>query len=250
MGKIHLLMRKEELIEEKLQDKVVVVLDILLATTTIVTVLEHGAKEVIPVLDEKEARQRAKRYSAGEPLLAGEYQGKTIDGFLDPGPTFLKEKVKGKTVILSTTNGTVAIRKSAGAEKVYIGALLNGERVAQKIVSDHHDKTILIVCSGSGGAFNLEDFYGAGYLSHCLVRHQHQPWELTDAAQAALLFYQSRKGQGESVLKCSRVGQMLMRQGFGHEVLYALKRDAAQVVPYLTEQGAIRGCFEPVKERR
>ncbi|MDQ0340887.1 2-phosphosulfolactate phosphatase [Caldalkalibacillus uzonensis] len=249
MGKIHLLMRKEELDTEKLEDKVVIVLDILLATTTVVTVLEHGAKEVIPVLDEEEARQKAKVYSAGEHLLAGEYQGKTIDGFLDPGPTFLKEKVKGKTVILSTTNGTVAIRKAAGAEKVYIGAFLNGERVAQKIVSDHHDQTILIVCSGSGGAFNLEDFYGAGYLSHCLVRHQRQPWELTDAAQAALLFYQSRKGQGESVLKCSRVGQILTRHGFGHEVLYAAERDAAQVVPYLTEEGTIRVCAQPVRHQ-
>ncbi|MDQ0339947.1 2-phosphosulfolactate phosphatase [Caldalkalibacillus uzonensis] len=240
MGKIHLLFCKEELAEHKLPDKVVIVLDILLATSTIVTVLKHGAPAVIPVLNAEEAKQKAQAQAAGASLLAGEYKGEPLEGFLYPGPVFLKDKVSGKQVILSTTNGTVAIRKSSSAQKVYIGALLNGAHLAQTVVNNHREETILIVCSGSAGAFNLEDFYGAGFIINALLQYGSENWELTDAAQAACLFYESRKGQAREILKRSRVGRMLARHGFDADVCYAAQENVTSIVPCLTSQGTIR----------
>lgn len=150
MTKIHLLMKKEDIREEKIVEgnKVVVVLDILLATTTIVSALKDGAKDVIPVLDRNEAIELAKEYHQDECILAGELDAKPIDGFVYPSPTIIKETINGKTLILSTTNGTVALRRSSSANKVYIASLLNNPAIAgaiQKVTMDH---TILIICSG------------------------------------------------------------------------------------------------------
>ena len=110
MTKIHLLMKKEEIQAVKIADrnKYAVVLDVLLATTTIVSALKDGAKEVIPVLHSNEAMELAKGFQQGECVLAGELDAKPIDGFIYPSPTLIGESIKGKTLILSTTNGTVA----------------------------------------------------------------------------------------------------------------------------------------------
>jgi 2-phosphosulfolactate phosphatase len=84
MTKIHLLMKKEDIREEKLTNgnKLAVVLDILLATTTIVSALTDGAKEVVPVLHRKDAIEQTKKYPQGEYILAGELDAKPIDGFV------------------------------------------------------------------------------------------------------------------------------------------------------------------------
>src|SRR5699024_3070954 len=130
MMKIHLLWKKEEINESRISDdKIAVVFDVLLATSTIASCLASGAKRVIPVLNEAEALEKSKTLHYGQAddvLLAGESDGVTIDGFVDPVPAVLNEQVPGKTVILSTTNGTVAIRKAAMAKKVYTASLLNG----------------------------------------------------------------------------------------------------------------------------
>src|SRR5699024_7433157 len=100
------------------EDKIAVVFDVLLATSSITTCLAYGAKNVIPACEWAEALQEAKKFRPKEICLVGEYNGITIDGFLDPMPLGLQEQVNGKTVVLATTNGTVAIRKSASAKEV------------------------------------------------------------------------------------------------------------------------------------
>src|SRR6185503_18687327 len=99
--KIHVLTKKEELDSVRVPGKVVVVLDILFATTTMVTALAHGASEIVPVLDEAAARAC---------VLSGELYAETLPGFAHPAPlSLLEHGVKGKTVVYSTTNGTVAM---------------------------------------------------------------------------------------------------------------------------------------------
>ena len=110
--KIHVLMKKEELDKVRLSGKIVVVLDILFATSTMVTALAHGATEVIPVLDESAARAESGRYR--DCVVAGELDADTIPGFAHPAPlALLKHGVQGKSVIFSTTNGTVAMTQPA-----------------------------------------------------------------------------------------------------------------------------------------
>lgn len=235
MPKLHLLFKKEELNEEKVsENKIAVVFDILLATSTITSCLYYGATEVIPVLNGEEAKQRAREFSDGSYLLVGEFEGKTIDGFLDPNPLRLKHAVSGKKVILSTTNGTVAIRKAAGAKKVFVGSILNGEAVASHVRKAVHDETLLLICSGSSSEFCLEDLFGAGYFLNCFLNGETTDvWELTDSALAALRFYRGVAEQGEDVLQASRVGRMLMKYGFEDELRFVAERGALPIVPTL-----------------
>lgn len=240
MAKIHLLLKKEEIDQLKMNgDKVAVVFDVLLATSTIVTALNFGAKEVIPVLNQNDAIKEAKGRVKESYLLVGEYAGKTIKGFLPPNPLYLQEKVKGKTVILSTTNGTVAINKSANAKKVFIASLLNNHAVAKVLLDEYKDETIVIVCSGTSGEFNVEDFYGAGYLIANLLKNDSGNWELTDAALTAYHFYLGTYDKAEEILSQSRVGRMLQQYGFNKEIQFVSQHGIFNIVPFLTNRKSV-----------
>jgi 2-phosphosulfolactate phosphatase len=231
--KVHVLTKKEELDHVRVPGKVVVVLDIIFATTTMVTALAHGAKEIVPVPDEKAARACAGDYPGC--VLSGELYAETLPGFAHPAPLALVEHgVQGKCVIYSTTNGTVAMTQAAGAARVYCGALLNARRLVEHIVASHPKETVLIVCSGSGDNFNFEDFYGAGYFVECLLPHV---GDLSDAAKAALALYRHARAP-EALLDC-RVGRMMGARGLAHEVEFACRRDVFPVVPVL-ERGRLR----------
>jgi 2-phosphosulfolactate phosphatase len=236
--KIHVLTKKEELDSVRIQGKVVVVLDVLFATTTMVTALAHGAREVVPVLDEAAARAQAKSFDAGEFVLAGELNANTLPGFAHPAPlTLLEHGVKGKTLVYSTTNGTVALSQTDGASQIYCGALLNARAVCEHIVARHPRDTVLIVCAGSANNFNLEDFYGAGVFVERLAALLGASADLSDAAKAALGF--SRQARlPESLFEC-RVGRMMLERGLRHEVEYACQVDRLPVVPVL-QAGRLR----------
>ena len=106
----------------RLPGKVVVVLDILFATTTMVTALAHGAREVVPVLDEAAAYAESTKFSENSFVLAGELYAETLPGFAHPAPlSLLGHGIEGKSVIYSTTNGTVAMGLAAPASRVYCG---------------------------------------------------------------------------------------------------------------------------------
>jgi 2-phosphosulfolactate phosphatase len=231
--KLHVLTKKEELDAVRLPGKVVVVLDILFATTTMVTALAHGATEVVPVPDEAAARACAADFPGC--VLSGELYAETLPGFVHPAPLALvAHGVKGKSVIYSTTNGTVALTQTAGASRVYCGALLNARALCEHILARHPRETILIVCSGSGNNFNFEDFYGAGYFVECF---REQVGDLSDAAKAALALYRNARAP-EALLDC-RVGRMMAGRGLAHEVEFACRRDLYPVVPAL-EAGKVR----------
>lgn len=249
MVKIHLLLKKEEIDAETLvgNQKVAVVLDVLLATSTIVASLSSGAKKIIPVLNQEEAFEKVRHLDKESYCLVGEERGEAIAGFLEPNPLELSKQVNGKTVILSTTNGTVAICKAAQAKKVYIASLLNGRAVSEKIAAMHKTDTIIVICSGSHNKFCIEDFYGAGYFIDELVSI-FDGWELTDAAKAALYFYQSKKEQSEEVLASSKVGQMLINLGFQEEIAYISQLGVLPIVPYLDSRYRIVMEDEPSKE--
>jgi 2-phosphosulfolactate phosphatase len=231
--KVHVLTKKEELDSVRVPGKVVVVLDIIFATTTMVTALAHGAKEIVPVLDEKAARACAGDFPGC--VLSGELYAETLSGFAHPAPLALvAHGIEGKSVIYSTTNGTVAMTQAVGAARVYCGALLNARRLVEHIVQHHPRETVLIVCSGSGGNFNFEDFYGAGYFVECFLPHVS---DVSDAAKAALALYRHARAP-EALLDC-RVGRMMVARGLAHEVEFACRRDLYPIVPAL-EQGRLR----------
>jgi len=236
--RIHVLTRKEELDGVRVPGKVVVVLDILFATTTMVAALAHGATEVLPVADEATARAAGRGQVEGSYVLSGELYAETLPGFVHPAPVaLLRHGVKGKALIYSTTNGTVAMTLAGGAKRVYCGSLLNAQAIVSHIAAEHPRDTVLILCSGSGGNFNLEDFYGAGCMVERFAGVLGAGADFSDAARTAGAFF--RHSQAPQVLLDCRVGRMMAARGLAHEVEYACRIDAFPIVPVL-DNGRLR----------
>ncbi len=229
--KLHVLVKKEELDRERLEGKVVLVVDVLFATTSIATALAHGATEVVPTLDGDAARAEAARRAPGSFVLAGELHANTLPGFVHPTPLALvAQGVAGKALLYSTTNGTVALAKARAAARVYAAALVNGEAVVDRVASLSRGETVLVVCSGSADALNLEDLYGAGHLVSLLARGGR--YELSDAALAALLLHE--RTDALDCLSRSRIGRLMLERGLEREVAFAAQKGRFAVVPELS----------------
>jgi 2-phosphosulfolactate phosphatase len=238
--KIHVLTKKEELDTVRLAGRVVVVLDVLFATSTMVAALAHGATSIVPALDEAAARDITAGWAPGSFVMAGELHAQTIAGFAPPTPLALVDHgVNGRRLVYSTTNGTVAMNACAAAEHVYCGALLNGRALVERLLSTHRDQTVLLVCSGSMNNFNLEDFYGAGYLVDLLARRLGEDADFSDAARVARTLY--LHGDPEPSLLGCRVGRMMAERGLEREVRFAAQLSTLDVVPRLRG-----GCLLPV----
>jgi len=240
MPKAHVLLTKKELDQQQLPGKVVIVLDILFATTSIVAALAHGAKEVVPLIGAEAALAEAKKRDKSTYILSGELNAETLPGFCHPTPlSLMRENMTDRTLLYCTTNGTVALHKSGEADHIYAAALINGRAVVERIVHDHPEETVLIVCSGSADNFNLEDFYGAGHLVSLFKQLVPQQYELTDAALAACLLHEN--GDALEALSQARVGRMMLSRGLEDEIRFAARKDRFTVVPEL-----IDGLLRPV----
>jgi len=240
MPKLHVIAHKDELDPLRLADKLVAVIDVLFATSTVVAVLDAGALEVIPVVDAQAARARAREFPAGEVVLAGERDTELIPGFSPFSPRALASAgVAGKRVIYSTTNGTVALVRAAGAALVCAAALRNAAAAARVLAGQSAGRTALLVCAGSAARFNLEDFYGAGALADRLLAETPGHWELSDAALAAQAAFAARTPL--ECLRASRIGRRLAAAGAGHELRYCAELDGSSVVPVLRD-GRLRGA--------
>jgi 2-phosphosulfolactate phosphatase len=232
--KIHVLSKKEELDTVRLEGKVAVVLDVLFATSTMVTALAHGATSIVPTRDEAAARAVGAGCAPDSFVMAGELHAQTIEGFAPPTPLALVEHgIAGRQLVYSTTNGTVAMNACAAAADVYCGALLNGRALIERLVAAHPDQTVLLVCSGSMNNFNLEDFYGAGYLVDLLAQRLGEQADFSDAARAARALFR-HADPAPSLLGC-RVGRMMAERGLEHEVRFAAQLSALDVVARLRD---------------
>jgi len=234
MRKIQVLTRKEDIDPSKLTHCTAVVIDVLLATSTIAAALHHGIKEVIPVANGDEAIAVYESYRHEECLVAGELGGYPLEGFINPDPLeLIQADLAGKSLILSTTNGTVAIKNASTAKRVYTSSFLNGAEVAKQVRKDQDDSSLVIICAGSMGNFSLEDFLGAGYLISELVKPDLENWTLSDSAHTAYLSYQS---QAENILPSfqkSATGRLLTELGYSEAIRYATQPGILPVVPRL-----------------
>ncbi|MGE5702190.1 MAG: 2-phosphosulfolactate phosphatase [Clostridia bacterium] len=241
MRTIHVLTRKEEIVPEKLTHCTAIIIDVLLATTTIATALHHGVKQVIPALDRKEALALAADFLEGSFILSGEKGGYPYPGFCHPDPfSLIQCNLAGKTLIYATTNGTVAIRRSSLAKEVYTASLINGAAVARQIAEADQQHSVLIVCAGSEERFALEDFLGAGYVISELLRLRPHHWSLTDAAQAAADVFAQRSHELEHALAGSNTGALLKKLGYAESIPYAALPGILPVVPLLVGNGIVR----------
>lgn len=227
MSTLHALFRKEDIEPERLAGKIVVVVDILFATTTIACAFDAGTREIWPAADHDDALRIAAALG-DTPLLAGEYLAEPLPGFAPSSPLLLSAQLRrGGTLVYCTTNGTVALQRCAGAAQVYAGALVNGAAVVAHIIRHHPGMPVLVICAGSNGRFCIEDLYGVGHIVSHFVAHPE--YELNDSAQAALMLYRTHDPM--AVLRVSRVGRRIHGSRHGNDLLYAAACDTLAVVP-------------------
>lgn len=222
------------------EDRAIVVIDVLRATTSICAALEAGAKAVIPVDEPGEAGEIWTKIGQENAVLAGERNGVKIENFnLGNSPAeFTNVTVGGKFVVLTTTNGTQVFTKTAKGAAVMACALVNVSVVAQKVATLDCDVTI--ICSGRDGNFSIEDTLCGGMLLHLLSAVHKRELALNDAAQLALLLYRSNKTAIRQTIRQGEHGRFLESIGFDGDVDLASNIDAIPVLPVLRDGRLIR----------
>lgn len=230
--KISIVPHVNEQIETDLTKQVVIVLDIFRATSFIVTALAFGAKRIIPVA----TIQEAKRLANQERILAGERRGQKIEGFdLSNSPSLLRDyPLADREIVLTTTNGTAAIQKAKQAGQLLLGSFLNLSACCRAAVQQ--DRSILILCSGTEGAFSLEDSVAAGgIIDTCL--QMNPTYQLDDLGLMAQQSYRSWRRRGWNELKNSRTGRRVIALGLEEDLDYALQIDRFSIIPAMTKKG-------------
>ncbi len=229
MKRMRVLMTRQELVPERLAGATVVVLDVFMATTTLLTILENGARGVFPVESLQEADRLKEGLDASSLLRGGEQDGARIEGY-DHGPfpeEYAPEVVREKDVIFVTTNGTRAIAEAAPAESILLGCLRNAPAVVRHLEATNPD-SIYLVCAGSAGRFTIEDFLGATtIISHMDV----SGWRLNDGAWMALDFAERHRGDVAGALKQSRAGRWLVENGRMDTFDFVADVGASKLVP-------------------
>lgn len=208
----------------------VLVVDVLRASTTIVTALGNGCAAIVPVSDADEARRRAAGFPVGAALIAGERRGEPLAGFdLGNSPLeFTPDRVRGRTVILTTSNGTRALLASREAPDVAVAGLVNLGAAAAWAAGTGRDVTI--VCAGERGAVSLEDQVCAGLLVDRLARDEPGTMlsETAHAARAVAAPYDKDPGR---LAADSSWARHLTSRGRGADVAACLALDTTTLVP-------------------
>jgi 2-phosphosulfolactate phosphatase len=213
-----------------------VVIDVLRASTTICTALAAGAARVIPFSTVEDARRTADTFAAtGErPLLGGERGGVRIEGFdLGNSPLeYTRERVAGKTVAFTTTNGTRALLAAAPAERVYIGAFANLTAIAERLAADPGD--VHMICAGTDGQVTTEDVVCAGRIVAAFKSLVKEITLANDEAAIATVtggILAINDEQRLIHLRGSLGGRNLVELGYDADIEFAARIDSAPVVP-------------------
>jgi len=227
-----------------LSNRGVVVIDVLRATSVMVHALSEGALEIIPVATVEEAFQRVKTFPSGTTLLGGERGSRKIEGFdLGNSPKeYIAERVKGKRLILTTTNGTKVFHFVSSGEEIMVGSFFNIGAVAGRCCEV--DRDLLLFPSGDEGNFSLEDTVCGGMLIDLIIKRGKKPITLTDASHTAHILYQRFKDNLLEAFHLSHHGRELINLGLGDDLLYCSQTDITDIVPVFKD-GVIRVPLTP-----
>jgi 2-phosphosulfolactate phosphatase len=227
--------------------RAVAVIDVLRASTSIAVALDNGAKAVVPFDKSDDVVTRAKQFEKSDVRLAGERKSLPISGFdLGNSPReFTREAVEGKTILMSTTNGTGTITAAQGARDVVVASYVNFStclsflRAALRAGTD-----VVLLCAGQDRRFALEDAACAGRYAHNIAKRLNGV-ALNDGAQACVLI---DKKYGDNLLKlfdASAHGRHLKEAGFAEDLAICAAIDSHAVLPVyqdrqITKLGADR----------
>jgi len=208
--------------------EIAVVIDVLRATSAICVAFNNGVKSMIPVSTIEEAWD----YKNKGYIVGAEREGAIVEGF-DFGNSpfaYMNSELKGKTTVLTTTNGTRAINIAKELDTVVIGSLLNLDYLCNWLINQ--DKNVLIVCSGWKGKFNLEDTICGGAIAHQLLQSKKFRSE-EDSTISAMFTFLSAKDSYFGFLKASSHRRRLRALNLNKDIIYCLTPNQTPVIPIL-----------------
>jgi len=225
--KIDIIVSADDIKKEKIENKTVVVIDILRATSVIITAMHNGCIGVIPVLT-VDAAADIVRNSKEEFMLGGERDALKIEGFhYSNSPLeYTRDTIEGKTLVMTTTNGTKAITGCVGASSLLIGAMLNAKALAKKIVKLNKD--VVIVNAGTYGEFSIDDFLCSGYIIECVLKEVEV--ELSDIAITSHYIYKNNEDI-HSFIKYASHYKRITSLGLMADLEYCCRKDIIDIVP-------------------
>jgi len=237
LKRLRVLITWQEIEPEKLPGATVVVLDVFLATTTLLTAFENGARNVYPVASVEEVEEVGGKLDQMSLIRGGEQDAQKVDGYdLGPYPEeYAPRVVGGKDVVFVTTNGTRAIGSADGAGEVLVGCVRNAPAVA-RYIEESGTESVYVICAGSAGRFTMEDFVGAStILAHLNERGYLGEWRLNDAAWMALDFAKCYAGREQEALGEGRAGRWLIENDRAEVLEFAGDVGASEVVPRVVD---------------
>ena len=224
--KVDIIFTADEVSQEKTEGKICVVIDVLRATSVMITALHNGAEKIFPFKDIKIIQERCENLK--NIIKCGERNALKIDGFdLGNSPLeFTKEKVFGKDIYMSTTNGTKAVENSLSAEKIIICSFLNIKSVSKKLLE--YKKDVVIVCAGTNGKFSLDDTLCAGLIIKEMQKHTEI--QMNDVLLAAVRISESHEDI-KDILKGSTHYERLLSLGFEKDMEHIFSLNKYSIVP-------------------
>ncbi|HEX2837299.1 MAG TPA: 2-phosphosulfolactate phosphatase [Phycisphaerales bacterium] len=229
---------------EDLRGGVVIVIDAIRASVTICKAMHEGAAKIVPVLTADEARSKAAALHAnpsppsapggGSILLGGERAGVLIEGFdLDNSPlSYTRERVAGRTIVFTTSNGTAGLLHARHAARVLVGCICNLTSVCNAVKDD--PRPVHILCCGTRGDVSLDDVLAGGAMARQLLAAGREP-VTDDSHTLAIAAYDHAMERGmdglRAAMRGSRGGRNLVRIGLGDDVDYCSAHDTLPVVP-------------------
>ncbi len=233
----------------EIQGRIVAVIDVLRASTSIAVALANGAKAVIPFESSEEAVLRAKHFERSEVRLAGERKMRPIPGFdfgNSPGE-FTREAVEGKTILFTTTNGTGALLGSQGARDVLVASYVNFSVTLAMLRAGLRGGTeVTILCAGRDRQFSLEDAACAGrYVRHITKRLANI--QLNDAARASMLLDGRYRDDIRRLFEDATHGAALVEAGYGEDLTTCAAVDSCPVIPVYADRQITK--LGPERER-
>lgn len=231
-----------ELARAALRDRVVVILDVVRASTTMIQGIASGCEAFLPVRSVAAARRLARELPEANRLLGGERGGARVPGFdLGNSPwEYLPERVAGKTIVFTTTNGTAAINAARGAGETLIGAFVNLGAVTRRLAQRGSDLPtgqagVTLAAAGRGGRPVLDDVACAGMMAQEVVTLLGGSCSLSDAARIAVQASVPYRGRLRELLEESASGRALLSIGYDRDLDFCARLSVLDVVPRVVE---------------
>ena len=220
--------------EPSLEGRTAVVIDVIRATSCVVEALANGARGIFPTVLPEEAVKLASSLGREDTLLCGERKGLKIEGFdLGNSPReYVEDVVRGKQLVMSTTNGTRALLSAEDAQRVLVASFLNLSAVVRALAGIQE---LAVICAGRENRFSLDDALCAGIILHRLSGGLEEDLVGNDAARV-VLDVAEKYSPDEAFLRGTRAGQALEEVGLEGDLAFCAALDRHTIVPEMKER--------------